>query len=174
MNPDNGSINFYHGTQKLGLAPHVELPGVAPQVDPGVLKRIDHLRVKVDCPAGSGALFSGYTIHWSGPNTGDRNRPAITIGIRGRNTTIKSEEENIASMLARHFREEIGVPTITRDDDFYDLGGQDTQAERILDRVRREYDVVIPLADFSRSYRTPNALAARVVELQAGDASGAR
>ena len=78
----NGSIHFYHGSHKLGLAPHIEPPGGAPTVDPAILERIEAMRVEVTCPAGHGALFDGYMIHWSGPNRSDRDRPAITIGIR--------------------------------------------------------------------------------------------
>ena len=166
VNPVNGGINFYHGTHKLGLAPHVELPGVAPQVDPAVLKRIEGLRVEVHCPAGSAALFDGRTIHWSGPNTGDRNRPAVTIGIRGKDTEIMSEEANIASMLARLFRETLGIAGFGRDEDLYQRGGTDEDARRILAGVRQNHEVEIPLAEFSAAYATPDKLAARIVQIQ--------
>ncbi|SES03589.1 Phytanoyl-CoA dioxygenase (PhyH) [Streptomyces sp. yr375] len=176
VTPENGSIHFYHGTHKLGLAPHIEPPGVAPMVDPAVLQRIENMRVEVTCPAGSAALFTGYTIHWSGPNRGDRDRPAMTLGIRGRNTVVKTEQENIASLMARIFREEGSFASVGHDDDFYALSGHegDTVVERILARVRNDHGVSISLDDFAQHYRTPKALAARVLILQSEGTSGDR
>ncbi|SCL27319.1 2-oxoglutarate-dependent dioxygenase [Micromonospora pallida] len=169
VTPENGSIHFYHGTHRLGLAPHVERPGVAPTVDPRVLDRIENMRVEVTCPAGWGAIFGGYMIHWSGPNRSDRDRPAMTIGLRGRHTTIKSEAENVTSLVARVFREETELPTYGWDDDFYGSGGNDEVAGRVLARIHDDHGVTIPLSDFS-AYRTPRAMAARVLELQGHDA----
>jgi len=166
----NGSIHFYHGSHKLGLAPHIEPPGSAPTVDPAILKRIEAMRVEVNCPAGHGALFDGYMIHWSGPNRSDRDRPAITIGIRGKDTQIKSELDNITSLITRIFREEIDLPTCGWDDEFYSLGGSDSIAERVLARVYEDHGVVVSFAEFVPRYTTPRSLAAKVLELQGEEA----
>jgi ectoine hydroxylase-related dioxygenase (phytanoyl-CoA dioxygenase family) len=162
----NGSIHFYHGSHNLGLAPHIEPPETAPTVDPVILDRIEKRRVKVNCPAGWGALFGGYMVHWSGPNHSDRDRPAITIGIRGKGTMIKTEEENITSLLARIFREEAELPSYDWQDDFFSRNGRDDVAERVLARVYDDHGVRISLQDFARSYRTPQSMAVRVMELQ--------
>jgi Phytanoyl-CoA dioxygenase (PhyH)/Phosphopantetheine attachment site len=165
VTPENGAITFYPGTHKLGLAPHVTSPGEAPTVDPEVLDQLSSLRTEVECKAGSGALFDGYMIHSSGPNHSPHARPAMVIGFRGKDTIISTEQELIASLVARLFREEIGLPECGPDADFYALGGQDESAERILARMRGDYNVDVPLADFVHAYHTPNDLAARVVSL---------
>jgi ectoine hydroxylase-related dioxygenase (phytanoyl-CoA dioxygenase family) len=163
---ENGSIHFYHGSHRLGLAPHVERPGVAPTVDPRILDRIESMRVVVTCPAGWGALFGGHMIHWSGPNLSDRDRPAMTIGIRGRGTKIKTELENITSLVARVYREESKRPTYGWDDDFFSAGGHDEDAHRVLARIHEDHGVTVSFSDFQVNCRTPSAMAARVVELQ--------
>jgi ectoine hydroxylase-related dioxygenase (phytanoyl-CoA dioxygenase family) len=166
VTPENGSIHFYHGTHKLGLAPHVERPGVAPTVDPRVLERIESRRVEVNCPAGWGALFGGHLIHWSGPNLSDQDRPAMTIGIRGRNTTIKTEVENITSLVTRVFREESGRATFGWDEDIFRTPADDTLVQRVLARIYDDHGVTVAVDDFTANCRTPRTMAARVVELQ--------
>jgi phytanoyl-CoA hydroxylase len=162
----NGSIHFYHGSHTLGLAPHIEPPGSAPTVDPAILERIESLRVEVNCPAGHGALFSGYTVHWSGPNRSDRDRPAITIGIRGKDTAIVSEADNMTSLITRIFREETNARSYGWDDDFYDFGGNHAIAERVLERVHSDHGVAIPVKDFTENCHTPRSVALRVLQLQ--------
>src|SRR5204862_179063 len=89
------------------------------------------------------------------PNRSDRDRPAMTIGIRGKHTKIKSEVENITSLLARVFREETERPTYGWDEDFYSVGGHDETALRVLARVREDHGVTVPLGDGGGGGRFP-------------------
>ncbi|MFG1610401.1 phytanoyl-CoA dioxygenase family protein [Actinoplanes sp. NPDC049265] len=166
VTPENGSISFYHGTHKLGLAPHLERPGVAPTVDPRVLDRLEAMRVEVNCPAGWGALFGGFMVHWSGANTSDRDRPAMTVGIRGRGTKIKTELENITSLIVRVYREETDRTTYGWSEDFFESGGNEEIARRVLARIHDDHGVTVPLDEFQERCRTPETMAARVVEMQ--------
>ncbi|MFG2012765.1 phytanoyl-CoA dioxygenase family protein [Micromonospora sp. NPDC048868] len=159
---DNGGIYFYPRTHKLGVAPHIEQPGMAPTVDPTVLEKLAPYRVQVDCPAGSAAIFGGDMIHQSGPNRSDRARPALVIGFRGADTVTRSETEVLASIIQRMYREEIDIPRCLPDDSFYSLGGSVEAANRILDRLGEDYGVQLTEANLA-AQPTPMGLAALVL-----------
>ena len=162
---ENGGIFFYPGTHKLGLAPHVERPGSAPTVHPNVMKQLEPFQVQVSCAAGSAAMFGGDMVHHSGPNTSDRSRPALVIGLRGKDTVISDEVEVLTSLIARMYREELGLPGLDGDQDFRTAGGTDEAAERILKRLSGDYAVTLPRAEID-AHPTPALLAARVLSLR--------
>jgi len=162
VHPGNGGINFYHGTHKLGIAPHIERPGCPPVVDPDLMKRIEPMRVEVRAKAGCAALFGGYMIHCSGRNDSDRARPALVIGFRGTDTKISTEVDIISSAVTRLFREETGVKTVAVEEDFFAIGGSEDGAGRIGDQIKRDYRVEVDVHD----YRSPRAIADRVMQLR--------
>ncbi|OLF14699.1 phytanoyl-CoA dioxygenase family protein [Actinophytocola xanthii] len=162
VGPHNGGIFFYPGTHRLGIAPHIERAGKPPTVDPQVLERLASYRIQVACPAGSAALFGGDMIHYSERNTSDRSRPALVIGFRGVHTVINDEVDIVTSLVARLYREEIGLTRCRPDDDFYQLGGEDAARDRILDRLALDYGVTVAPEDH-REFASPEALANLVV-----------
>ncbi|MEU4746059.1 condensation domain-containing protein, partial [Actinosynnema sp. NPDC023658] len=161
----NGGMEFYRGTHKLGLAPHVsadEHVG-APSVDQELLDRLAPYREVPDFRAGSAALFDGMTIHASGPNLSDASRPALIIAFRDTAAVIASETDNVASVVCRLFREELRVRRCDVGDSLFALGGDSLAATRIAIRLQAEYAIEVTLADIFL-YSTPRELAEFVVE----------
>jgi ectoine hydroxylase-related dioxygenase (phytanoyl-CoA dioxygenase family) len=168
---ENGGITFYPGTHKLGLAPHVQVPGLQPAVHPDIMAKLQPFRLDVTCPAGTIALFTGAMVHESAANTSDGPRPALVIGLRGKGTVAKTEAQLLASQILRLYHEEAGAGTDFRpDQDFTALAGAGAAAERIRRRLGAEHGIEVTAAELFE-HPTAAALAARI--LRARDAAEA-
>jgi phytanoyl-CoA hydroxylase len=161
---DNGGMIFYRGTHRFGLAPHIFQRDGLPEVDPKLVERLEHLRFEPDMPAGSAALFDGGLIHGSKGNITDRMRLAIVLAVRGRETVIHGDLDIFASIITRFFREEIGVDKCTAEDDFYQLGGDDGSASRVLERIPEYFGIKLTKKHIAE-LRNPRALAEEIIRI---------
>jgi phytanoyl-CoA hydroxylase len=162
----NGGITFYPGTHRLGLAPHIERPGYSPMVHPDVMERVQPFRVDLTCRAGSVALFGGNIIHHSGPNTTDRARPALIVGLRGKSTKTKGELELVAGLISRLCREQLGIESCDMNDDLTpSMAAAPQAADRIIAHLSEHYRVGLDYSDIV-DHQTPAKLAERIFELR--------
>lgn len=169
---ENGGITFYPGTHKLGLAPHVQVPGLQPAVHPDIMAKLQPFRLDVTCRAGTIAVFTGAMVHESGANTSDGPRPALVIGLRGKGTVAKTEAELLSSQILRMYHEEAGAGTDFRPDDAYPaLVGAEAAADRIRRRLGEEHGIEVAVRDLFE-HPTADALATQI--LRARDAAVAR
>ncbi|GGX75632.1 phytanoyl-CoA dioxygenase family protein [Streptomyces hiroshimensis] len=165
VHDENAGFYFYRRSHRLGLAPHVYTKAGAglPSVEESVLERLSPYRVQPDFPAGSAALFDGMTVHGSKANVTDRMRMALVIAVRGTATKVSDDQQIFTSIMARFFREEIGVQACDPNDRFFALGGDEAGAERVLKRIENDYHIVITAEDF-RAHDTPHTLAMKLID----------
>lgn len=88
---------------------------------------------------------------------------ALVIAVRGTATKVSDDQQIFSSIMARFFREEIGVEACDPDDRFFALGGDEAGAERVLKRIETEHHVVISAEDF-RAHDTPHTLAMKLID----------
>jgi phytanoyl-CoA hydroxylase len=167
ISAENGSLTFYRGSHKFGLAPHVDADeGGVRYVDDEVMKRIAKLRLQPDYPAGSAALFDCRMIHESPRNLTSAARPALALGYRGVTTVVPTEEDRIASRLTEMFAG--AVAGMNEDDDFFEAGGDDALADTLAEQVSTAYAVRVSRQDIGAA-PSPRLLARHVVGLRGED-----
>ncbi|WP_395807785.1 amino acid adenylation domain-containing protein [Archangium minus] len=88
--------------------------------------------------------------------------PAEDTGARPRGEAPRGALEE---RLAPHFREVLGLKEVSREDDFFQLGGHSLSATRLVARVRQAFGVELPLAALF-SAPTMAGLAREVAKLQ--------
>lgn len=92
---ENGPLHFIPGSHKWGPLEHEPILNVGSRL---VTRNADQLK---SLPAtvgimepGDVALFNGYTLHYSIPNSTDRPRRAIAVGMRGPGVLAEPEKKN--------------------------------------------------------------------------------
>lgn len=129
---ENGSLTFYRGTHRFGLAPHVVSDDRGTRyVDSEVMSKLQKVRVQPDYPAGSAALFDCLMVHESPPNMTSSARPALALGYRGARTTVPSEEDRLTSRLTEMFANAMPGSGLQEGDDLFDGGADDALAEQL-------------------------------------------
>lgn len=103
--------------------------------------------------------------------TGKVDRAALPDPGRVRSTTTGAPPSEAEAEMAELWREALGVDEVGPDDDFFDLGGDSLVAIRIFARIRRRFEVDLPLPVFFEA-PTPRALTARIAALKAGARTG--
>lgn len=161
---DNGGMVFYRRSHRMGLAPHVYHDDGLPAVEDGLLDRLAPYRLDPEVPAGSAVLFDGCTIHGSKGNITDKQRLSIVVAVRGVGTVVSGDLDIFASIVARFYREELGIEACGDDDGFAALGGSAETADRVLLRIERHYGVRLSAEDFAAG-DTPRQVAARLLDL---------
>ncbi len=94
--------------------------------------------------------------------------PALATPLQGHARQVRGDAEfdSVERFIADAWRELLGVETLSRDDDFFALGGHSLAAVRLFGRIRKQFAVDLPLATL---FQAPTLAAlARAVTEQGG------
>ena len=97
--------------------------------------------------------------------TGKVDRAALPDPGRVRSTATGAPPSDAEAEMAELWRDALGIDEVGPDDDFFDLGGDSLVAIRIFARIRRRFEVDLPLPVFFEA-PTPRALTARIAAAQ--------
>jgi acyl carrier protein len=73
---------------------------------------------------------------------------------------------SVALEIAAIIRSVLEIESVSQDDDFFEIGGDSLAAVRVMTRVRRRYNIQMPLSSLFR-HPTAEALAAHIVTKRA-------